>query len=120
MRLPKRKKWEMDPELRARKFWARTILNPETGCRELQRSINKGGYGRIVVKGKYLIASRFAYILAHGRIPKGKKVLHTCRNRRCVEPKHLYAGTPYDNVWDMIVDGTEDFFGWKKRRVTQE
>lgn len=31
---------------------------------------------------------------------------HTCRNKHCVNPAHLYWGTPLDNGRDKIRDGT--------------
>lgn len=34
-------------------------------------------------------------------------VCHTCDNNRCWNIKHLYAGTPYQNMQDMIVRGRQ-------------
>jgi hypothetical protein len=47
-------------------------------------------------------AHRFSYALAHSGIPDGAWILHTCDNPQCVNPAHLYAGTPSDNVQDML------------------
>jgi hypothetical protein len=46
-------------------------------------------------------ASRIAWTLAHGPIPDGLNVLHTCDNVICVNVRHLYLGTQKDNVRDM-------------------
>ena len=45
-------------------------------------------------------AHRVSYILFKGPIKNGKQILHTCDNPPCVNPKHLYAGTPQNNVDD--------------------
>lgn len=35
----------------------------------------------------------------------GLWVLHRCDNRRCINPKHLFLGTPKDNAQDMHAKG---------------
>ncbi len=44
---------------------------------------------------------RTAYREAHGEIPKGAVVRHTCDNRWCVNPDHLLVGSYADNTRDM-------------------
>jgi hypothetical protein len=66
---------------------------------------NEHGYGWVTFRGKNMVASRRAWIIANGEIPDGMKVLHRCDNPACVNPEHLFLGTQKDNVHDMINKG---------------
>jgi|26BtaG_2_1085354.scaffolds.fasta_scaffold24804_2 hypothetical protein len=74
------------------------------GCWNWKASKDKDGYGFFYhnnMKGGK--AHRFSYEFYNGKIEKGKYVLHTCDNRSCVNPKHLYLGTALDNTQDRRV-----------------
>lgn len=64
-----------------------------------------GGYGQIVIERRRVYVHRIAYEAAHGPIPAGYVVLHSCDNPPCVNPAHLSIGTQADNVRDAIDKG---------------
>lgn len=75
-------------------------------CWEWKAKISPFGYGQFATtKGKTWQAHRFSYQLYKGGIPKNMCVCHTCDNRRCVNPNHLWVGTRNDNIQDMIKKG---------------
>lgn len=63
------------------------------------------GYGQIHQSGRTAYAHRVAWELANGPIPDGGFILHSCDNRRCVNPAHLRVGTFQDNMDDMTGRG---------------
>ncbi len=99
----------LDSSMSLRKRFENKIIRTAT-CWLWNASVRKAkdGYGQINATGsptKKLMAHRVAYELYVGSIPKGMLVLHRCDNPRCVNPEHLFLGTPLDNTTDMIRKG---------------
>lgn len=74
-------------------------------CWPWNGSKDKDGYGYFKPNGKTVKAHRYSFEQYKGAIPEGMWVLHKCDNPSCVNPHHLFLGTPLDNVMDMDQKG---------------
>ena len=89
----------LDPVTIAR-FWGSVATGTAKECWDWTKSCNSGGYGVFSLQQNGLNvtigAHRFAYISAFGPIADpAVRVTQTCRNRACINPKHLQATLAY-------------------------
>lgn len=88
-------------------FWSHVDIRNDEECWNWMASLDDHGYGQFGSKrlGGHFSSHRLSYILTNGPIPDGLFVCHRCDNPKCINPKHLFLGTPLDNVKDMISKG---------------
>lgn len=90
----------MISELIKKAFYEHT--NKVGDCLVWKGGNHGNGYAAAHVFGKQFYAHRLSWEITNGPIPAGKMLCHTCDNKKCVNPEHLFVGTTHDNNRDYL------------------
>lgn len=90
------------------RFWSKVEIKGDDECWPWKGTHGLGKYGSFKSVGGFIrAASREAYEMLHGPQPTHLVVCHSCDNRECCNPKHLWLGTVADNNHDRDRKGRQ-------------
>ena len=89
------------------RFWQKVERRNDNECWIWKGSRDARGYGRLNpgVGLSPVKAHRLSWELANGPIPAGMFACHKCDTPSCVNPNHIFIGTPKDNSMDCSAKG---------------
>ena len=96
-----------------RRFWSKVDRSggPDACWPWLGAGVHYGNFyiGQINGRSCFVNSHIVAWVLSRGRkVPKGKQICHNCPrgdNSLCCNPRHLWCGTPQQNMDDMHAKG---------------
>lgn len=93
------------------RFKAYYAVDTKTNCWIWLSKTYTDGYGKFITDSQQKRAHRISYeLFKEPIINKELRCCHTCDNRLCVNPEHLWLGTNDENMMDMVQKGRQ----WSK------
>ena len=95
------------------RLYEKVVKITESGC-HIWIGNTICGYGQTSYLGKKIGTHRLSYLLQIGEIPEGKIICHSCDVPSCLNPDHLFLGTPKTNAEDKVSKGRQIKNTWSK------
>ena len=96
---------KVPPRVIEQRLMSRVEFDTNGGCWLWSGAHCPDGYGHMKVGPRFEKAHRLSYRIHKGTIPTGAQVCHSCDQPACINPHHLWIGTPRDNIRDCIAKG---------------
>ncbi len=78
-------------EMTRQRLAQRVVVDAVSGCWVWTGATRQGKVARLSYLGRATMPAAVSYALHHGRDPFRTDVVHTCHDRRCINPRHLEA-----------------------------
>jgi hypothetical protein len=93
--------------IRIARFWSKVdVRDNDEQCWHWRAHVGQNGYGRFKIgSGQTVHAHRVAWEIVNGQRLGEQFACHTCDNKVCVNPFHIYAGDRLTNARDAVERG---------------
>ena len=87
---------------RSERFWDKVEIKGKEDCWTWSGSRSGSGYGQFWDGTRNIPAHWYLLTI---KPTAGQEACHTCDNKLCVRPSHIFIGTRSDNMKDMVKKG---------------